>query len=394
MNNYLKRLLVAGWLLAAACMEERDGGETMNGSSGNGWGSLNEGKDSGTEAQCEPQAGYLDAAARIELLEIGTQQYRGRAVIAAEEAVGSSMRVRFDPKSGPICLRGTDYNAFYRDRGVDKTLIVLDGGGACWTGLCPAEPNADTEPYARSVASETPDNPFRDWNLVFAPYCDGSIFWGDNEVLEADGGMRYQHGRQNLAAALDLAEQHFGDSKQVMLFGFSAGGFGTIPASLQVRLRFPEADLFVVDDSGPGVHNPDQPDVLERQLDEWKFAQTIPPSCTECDAGRAQFSELVRWFLVRDTNTRLSILSYYEDSVIGQRFNALDGPAYKALILNETTKLHDAFPERVQRYMLSGTKHVLTYELATLSVEGVALADWMNAMVTNDTKTWRDLLGP
>jgi hypothetical protein len=390
MNNYLKRLVVL-LVLTPACMKDsRD----INDANGRGSGSFNQAKDSGAETPCEPATGYLDAAATTELLEIGTQQYRGRAVVASEEAVGSSMRVRFDAKSGPICLRGTDYNAFYRDRGADKTLIILDGGGACWTGLCPAEPNADTEPYARGVASETPDNPFRDWNVVFAPYCDGSIFWGDNEVLEADGGIRYQHGRQNLAAALDLAEHHFGDSRQVMLFGFSAGGFGTIPASLQVRLRFPTADLFVVNDSGPGVYNPDQPDVIERRLEEWKFAQTIPPSCTSCDAGHAQFSELVGWFLERDPNTRLSILSYYEDAVIGQRFNQLDGPAYKALMLHETTKLHDAFPKRVQRYLLSGTKHVLTEELATLSVEGVTLANWMNAMVTNDAKTWRDVLGP
>ena len=38
------------------------------------------------------------------------------------------------------------------------------------------------------------------------------------------------HGRQNLAAALDLAAEHFGDSKQVLIGGFSAGGYGCLPA--------------------------------------------------------------------------------------------------------------------------------------------------------------------
>jgi hypothetical protein len=211
-------------------------------------------------------------------------------------------------------------------------------------------------------------------------------------VIEADGGKRYQHGRQNLAAALDLAEQHFGDSKQILLYGFSAGGFGTIPAGLQVRLRFPKVDLFVVNDSGPAVHNPDQPDVIETRIEEWKFPQTIPTSCTDCDDGRGQFTELLQWFLERDSNTRLALLSYYEDPVIGQKFNSLDGAGYKALVLEQTTKLHDAFPSRVKRFMVSGDKHVLATDWTTLSVDGVLLVDWMNAMTKRDGRTWRDLL--
>jgi hypothetical protein len=334
----------------------------------------------------------LDAAARKELLDVGTLKYRNKAVPTGETQQEAGVRVTFDPASGPICLRGGEYAAFYQDKGSDKTMIVLDGGGACWTGLCQAEPAADATMLQRFPITDDAANPFRDWNVVFAPYCDGSVFAGDNQLNEADGTPRYHHGRQNLAAALDLAEQHFGDAKQVLLAGWSAGGFGTIWALPQVRLRYPAADLSVMDDAGPGAFDLDNTAAIETRLQDWHFADPIPPSCTACAEGRGQFTELLSWMLQHDRSLRVSVLSYFEDAVIGTAFNKLDGAAYKALLLDVTGPVQAAYPDRFARYMLPGATHVLSNAWSTISADGVGLPDWIGGMVERDPSRWRDVL--
>ena len=65
----------------------------------------------------------LSPAARAELSALGVERYKGKAVITEEVAQGDLKRVSFDKASGPICLRGADYAAFYADRGSDKTMI-------------------------------------------------------------------------------------------------------------------------------------------------------------------------------------------------------------------------------------------------------------------------------
>ena len=50
-----------------------------------------------------------------------------------------------------------------------------------------------------------------DWNQVYVPYCDGSLFSSDAQVdVDADGIVdRYHHGLHNLSAALDVAKAEF-----------------------------------------------------------------------------------------------------------------------------------------------------------------------------------------
>jgi hypothetical protein len=335
----------------------------------------------------------LSQAALDEMTALDVERYKGKAVITnVEDKPGGVKRVTFDPASGPICLRGSEYAAFYLDRGSDKTMILLDGGGACWSALCAADETADAAIAMGGPASETPGNYFGDWNLIFAPYCDGSVFSGDNDLTETDGRPRHHHGRQNLAAALDLAVEHFADTKQFLLGGFSAGGYGTIPGMVALRLLYPQADIFVMDDSGPGVQNPALQAAVEERLEEWKYDTMIPPSCTACDGGRGQLTNMFAWMLENDSQIDISVLSYFEDGVIGGAFNGLSGPDYKALLVAETGKVQSAYPERFKRFMVPGDKHVVTGGWASVTGDGVKVSDWVTAMAKSDDTVWKDLL--
>jgi hypothetical protein len=333
----------------------------------------------------------LDPDAVSELEDLGVLDYQGKAVVTDEETQSNAVRVTFDPESGPICMRGAEFAAFYEDRpSSDQLMILLDGGGACWSGFCFADETADATITAVAMASTAPDNYFNDWDIVYAPYCDGSVFSGDNEVTEPDGSTRYHHGLQNLAAAIDLATEHFPGTKEILLAGFSAGGYGTITGMVAVRLAFPDADLYVLDDSGPGVQNLDAPEAIDARIADWRFDKVIPASCTTCEAGHGQLSEMFTWMLKRDDTVKISVLSYLGDDVIGGTFLALEDPVYEALLHDATDKIHDAYPDRFQRFMLPGNGHVLSGAYTTLTAGGVNLKDWTEAMAKGDEAVWKD----
>jgi hypothetical protein len=303
--------------------------------------------------------------------------------------------VTFDPASGPICLRGAPFSASYEDRAsTDSLIILLDGGGACWTGFCFASDTAGGifDANVTPISAPEADNAFGEWDWISVPYCDGSVFSGDNQVTEPDGSIRYHHGRRNLAAAIDLAIEHFPETKRILLAGFSAGGYGTIAGAIAVRLAFPHADIFVVNDSGPGIQNLDAMDSVEVRLEEWAYADVVPESCTACDGGRGQLTAMIDWTLAADPTMKVSMLSYLGDDVIGNTFLGMSDPQFEAIVLEETDKLRAAHPERLKRFMLPGDGHVLQPRYRDLVLDGVLLKDWTEAMVVGDDDTWRDVV--
>ncbi len=352
----------------------------------------------GPEAGRDATAPLLDPAARKELEDLGVDRYAGKAVESATTTTPlGAVRVEFDPASGPICLDGDRYAAFYLDRGSNDLAIVLDGGGACWTSLCSATPVVTDEIYdttkllafAEPAGTPAPAD-FHDWNVVSVPYCDGSVFMGDGEVTFDGTPTRYHHGRRNLAAALDLAVKHFPHPKRVLLAGFSAGGYGTITAMLAVRLRFPDVEISVFDDSGPGLFNPDAATDMQQRKDEWKYESVLPESCTECFGPNAELWPLIGWMLQRDSGLRFSVASYDQDSTISI-FLRVSPDQYATFLQPPMQLLRDQQPDRFRRYFLPGRNHVLSGEWSTLTADGKRLDSWVRAMTDGDDAVWQDI---
>ncbi len=383
--RFLLYLLIV-LLIGSACAGSDEGSE-VSGLEGEGDAAADS-SDGGAQTS---ESRFSDTA--LEDLEaVNVYDLVGKAVVKNVEEMADSTKVTFDPDSGPICLRGADFSMFYVDRGSDKTMIVLDGGGACWTGFCMATETADEQYVGRGPASSDPNNYFNDWNLIFVPYCDGSVFSGANEVTEPDGTIRYHHGRQNLAASLDQAVEHFGDSTQVMIAGFSAGAYGTIPGMVAVRLVFPDTDLFVMSDSGPGLQNPANAEATSVRIEEWGFDETIPAGCVKCEGGHGQLSQMYQWMLDNDETVKISVLSYFGDTIIGDIFNGMSEEEYKELLLTETDPIHAAHPDRFKRFMLPGAGHVVSGGWNTITADGVLVSDWVTAMVTGDDSVWTDIV--
>jgi len=320
----------------------------------------------------------------------GIDKYVGAAKPASMQPGADGVTTyTFDVADGPRCLRGDAYSMATRNQDSDNLVIYLQGGGSCSSAVCSANTTAAAQLPASGITSPTAmQNPVASWNLVYVPYCDGSLHLGDKDH-ESESPPRYHRGLRNLSAALDVGVASFPKPKQILLAGSSAGGLGTIYASVLVRLLYPEATLFVFNDSGVGVSTPDG---VRAKLtrDEWGTEQLIPASCPDCKAS-PHSTPIIGWNLEHDPGLRVGIFSAYEDTVIADTFLMIGGPAFKQALIDETGKVVMAYPERAKRFYIEGTKHTTAGNLEATMVSGVNIGQWLEFMLTGDPK-WTDTL--
>ncbi|MEO2169218.1 MAG: pectin acetylesterase-family hydrolase [bacterium] len=71
------------------------------------------------------------------------------------------------------------------------------------------------------------ENPFRDFDIIYVPYCDGSVFIGDR-IVDYDGEQTYHHGLRNLSVGVDAMLANFPNPSRIVVAGSSAGGGHTV----------------------------------------------------------------------------------------------------------------------------------------------------------------------
>lgn len=180
---------------------------------------------------------------------------------------------------------GTDptFRFWARKNPASKNLMVyFEGGGACWDNLTCSNPmtggsqplqffvpsvpsNAGPETADGIFRMDRPDNPVRDWNVVYVPYCTGDLHSGaatktytsvGNPALGLPAGVPVtinHRGFSNTMVALDWARKSFGKPERVLVAGVSAGGYGATANSPWVGRAFPHSRLYVLADSSQGV---------------------------------------------------------------------------------------------------------------------------------------------
>ncbi len=329
----------------------------------------------------------------------------------------------FNPADGPVCMRGGEYRASVREGASDDLLIFLQGGGACWSDFCLAVTAAPVGIPSMDLLRTTPEGPLRDFDVLYLPYCDGSLFAGDRSLDENNDGTpdRIHHGLQNLSAALTAGYRRFPRPRRVVLAGSSGGGFGTILAAFLVRYVYPDAPLYVINDSGVGVARTGDDAFLGRILDEFGARGFIPSDCTDCTRD-GHIIGLVRYLLDHDPNVRVAALSSWYDFIIGDLFLRTTPTAFRDALAAETGAVHTAHPDRYRRFLYDGSGHtallgtpagvigtnlravelppnfasqigsVRIESMYNLAVEGVTVSQWITAMLANDGARWDDRL--
>lgn len=313
------------------------------------------------------------------------------------------------PVEGTRCMDGSATGmGLNLDGASDQVLIYLEGGGACFNGFtCSgvAHPNgfgaADLESVAREVGDRgifdrsDPDNPFRDWNFVFLPYCSGDIFAG---AAEQGVGGRVQVGYENVGATLDALVPAFAKARRVVLTGSSAGGFGALYNYDRTQQAFGEVPVLLLDDSGPPLSDEFLAPCLQNQIRQaWNLEATLPPDCDTCQTdGGGGLVNIIPFLAAKYPDRNLGLVTSTRDGVIrlffGWGYPSCANPQVPmpeqafadgiAALVEDTLSKHDNW----NAFVVDSGHHVWLFEspLSSVRVGEGSLADWLEAFLSDD----------
>jgi hypothetical protein len=376
----------------------------------------------------------LNPQAEQELKDANVDKYVGQFTPTVSFPVGEGwIKHTFDPGAafdGPLCVAGTPYSVFTKQGNPAKLLIMLQGGGACWQDFYNCNVlSEDQEPPPPQVGiwdEVSGLNPIDDWSVVYLPYCDGSVFSGDNDVFDPawqafiEGALglnpgtgpivRFHRGLRNATAGIDVAKQMFPQASRILVAGSSAGGVGaTAFAPFLARMAFGNnKKLMVFNDAGPVAINLADAGAIAARAADWMFGQFYPSSCDQCDA-LGQGTGLIKWRLANDSTIREAFYSTDFDTTNRFFMNLLPtvpptdpafplqflltGLIYRDLIISEHGAIHDLFPDRYKRFIQAGrtTHTALQTPVFYESANGVPLYQWLADFLV-PRPSWQDIV--
>jgi hypothetical protein len=299
-------------------------------------------------------------------------------------------------------------------------FIYLEGGNACFnTVSCAITKNVKTGYHQAQFDTQKPElekelifsrtdatNPFKDFNYIYVPYCTGDVHGGDAANVMVAGKPRNFHGYKNLDLYLDRILKTWPTAGNVVLSGFSAGGFGAAYNYDHVAKRFGTTKVTLIDDSGPPMAKDFVAPCLQKFLfDLWGLKNTVPQGCADCAPADGVFMEpLVKYITTTYQDRYLTLLSGTEDATIASFWafgndncaNLMSTPTdyagslYAAGLADLRDRIAGADPN-FYTYYVDGTdpgqdktRHVWTDDPVGVSSHGVLLLDWLKQVVNND----------
>jgi hypothetical protein len=301
---------------------------------------------------------------------------------------------KIEPGGATTCARGTPYAFWVRPGTVNKLLLFFEGGGGCWN----AETCKEGSTYFDDTVDEgdaptmsggvfvldNPDNPFKDYYMVYVPVCTGDVHMG-NKVMtykDTDGTEIIIHhtGFVNASAAVDWAYEHFGGPQSIFITGCSAGSVGSITFAPYVIRHYPDAQVTQLGDSLAFV--------LDHALDlqsEWQAHDNFPPWIPAMqDLGPGKFTT---------AGFYSAIARFYPDYVFAQYNSAHDSvqqryyfaaartptPApFEDALQTSLAQIHERAPN-FRSYTAAGFAHCImpTPRFYTNETSGVRFRDWV-----------------
>ncbi len=301
------------------------------------------------------------------------------------------------PFSEAVCANGqsTGIGVNLTDKS-KRVLLYFEGGGACWdqltcyllktaanfdTGYDEAKFQSELQQYGSALLFNrtAANNPFKDYNYVFIPYCTGDVHAGDNE---ADyGGNKAMHkGGANVLKYLERLVPTFAGTDRVIASGSSAGGYGAGFNWWRIQNAFGSSvRVDLLDDSGQPLPPPYITSNLEQQWrTQWNLGAALPPDCAECANS---LDALFSYYGDHMTNQRAALISYTRDTVISQFLQISLDQFEQGLDVLATTRI-DPYP-KMHYFFVTGESHVLLGS-PTKSTNGVTVLDWVTQMESDD----------
>lgn len=302
---------------------------------------------------------------------------------------------------GTACSDGSRYSFFVRGGDPKRLLIYFQGGGACWSALtC----DVNQKLYRANLNEVEPqnelgvfdfgnrENPFRDYTVVFVPYCTGDAHLGSRTVtyrLTGRGDSRpgsyivRHNGYANASAALRWIFAKLSPSK-IFVAGGSAGAIASPFYAGRIADKYKQATIAQLGDSAGGLRSP----LLPKLLSGWGAIDVL----SRFSHYRGQDSlTFEKFYVLEGRQGPLVVFSQFNNSqdavqISGLRQIGQENVSLVQLLELTYSEIRTGIP-KFHSFTAPGTVHVMLNrpEFYTLEVKGVRLRDWVNDLAAGRT---------
>lgn len=312
---------------------------------------------------------------------------------------------KIEPGGDTICSQGTPYAYFVHPGTVNRLVVYFEGGGACWNDFTCSDPGTyfddsvdesdNPENWTTGIGDlDNPDNPFKDWFLVFVPYCTGDVHWGDTThtyTVESTDTEIHHKGFVNLTAVLDWVQDNFEQPEKIFVSGCSAGSYGSVMGAPYIHELYPDVPLYQLGDAGAGVITDD---FLEGGFSNWGADQNVPDWIPELQVPVTELTVAKLYIALANyyANDRWSQYNAAHDEVQAFFYATMGGAGdWGDLMLASIQEIQDN-AANFHSYTAPGAIHCITGGdiFYTREVEGVRFVDWVDAMVNDEA--WDDVM--
>jgi len=242
------------------------------------------------------------------------------------------------------------------------------------------------------------DNPVRDWNAVFIPYCTGDRHTGNRtgNVKNGPQGQLFV-GFANVGHYMERIVPTFPNLTDVLVTGVSAGGFGALYNYDRIARDFCPVPVTLIDDSGPPMSSLYIASCLQqRWRDLWGVDGTLPQECLPAIGQTGDIVKLITCLGSKYPTRPPGIISPTEASnnTLFHPWGQTDcmfidagvpAPAMAAAKYTEgLSQLRNVFLKAPtwSSYYVTGTDHTFLLDrFYTTTVPGVPLTTWVSNMV-------------
>jgi hypothetical protein len=312
---------------------------------------------------------------------------------AVASSGGSATWQRVDAPSTCMCSDASEFHYFIRRADPTKVLFFLEGGGACFSATTCAPDSASFT--HRLTARNRPGkagifdlgnerNPFRDYSMVYVPYCTGDVHLGNATHDYGDGVVIHHNGYVNASTALAATAATFPDARQVVVVGASAGSAGAPLYGGLTHDVLPKAKITVLADSSAAY--PGTRAITQAIGSLWGTTDAIPPwpENAGIDDGNWSLPGLFIQAHKHDPQIVFGRHDYAFDATQAM-FSRLVGVSADDLVslIDANAKLVEDGGVDLHTYVAPGSTHTVVQKRAfyTEEVEGVRFRDWVAKLV-------------
>ena len=298
---------------------------------------------------------------------------------------------------GTSCSDGSAYAFFVHQGDRGSLLIYFQGGGACWSGQTCDPRSKLYRPNLKEVDPATEqgifdfanaENPFRNYFVVFVPYCTGDVHLGNRTAKYLPDKPELHHkGFNNAMSALRWTFANVASPESIFVGGSSAGAMASPFYAGRIADHYKGARVVQLGDSAGGLGAP----VIPRMFDSWGTKEVVAPFAPY-ETVNAETANLVTLYVREGLANKSITFAQFNNSedtlqVLGLQFFGIK--SLLSEVLEQSYAQIRAEVPRFHTFTAPGTLHVILNrpEFYTVTVERRRLRDWVAELASGKAPT-------